>query len=306
LNFGQNNPRATRWDPDLLTGYGKRDYNWETSVALQRELFTGVSASVAYFRRWYDNFRVTDNEAVLPTDYSPFCITEPVDPRLPGGGGNQQCGFYDLNPNRFGQVQNFVNLAKNYGEQTETFDGIDLTGSARFRNGAQISGGASIGRTATNNCFVVDSPQQLKFCDVKPPFQPNIKFLGIYPLPWGVQASAALQSLPGPRITATYVATNAQIAPSLGRNLSAGATATASLELIQPGTMFADRVNQTDLRLTKNIPVGKSRINAIVDIFNLFNSSDVQTLNVRYGPQWQQPTQILEGRYFKFSAQLNF
>ena len=121
-----------------------------------------------------------------------------------------------------------------------------------------------------------------------------------------MQTSASFQSLPGPRITATYVATNAQILPSLNRNLSAGATGTASLELIQPGTLFSDRVNQMDLRLTKNFTINKTKINAMVDVFNLLNSSDVQTLNVRFGPQWLQPTQILEGRYFKFSAQLNF
>ena len=49
-----------------------------------------------------------------------------------------------------------------------------------------------------------DSPQALLNCDTTPPFQPNIKALAIYPLPWwGLQTSATFQSLPGPQITAS-------------------------------------------------------------------------------------------------------
>jgi len=45
------------------------------------------------------------------------------------------------------------------------------------------------------------------------------KFHGAYPLPWwGIQASATYQNLPGAPISMTYVPTNAEIAPSLGRN----------------------------------------------------------------------------------------
>ena len=102
--------------------------------------------------------------------------------------------------------------------------------------------------------------------------------------------------------------------PSRGSKTGAAALASLASPIVlalaidpsQPGTLFANRVNQMDFRLTKNFTVNKTKINAMVDVFNLLNSSDVQTLNVRVGPQWQQPTQILEGRYFKFSAQLNF
>src|SRR5712691_9529371 len=97
------------------------------------------------------------------------------------------------------------------------------------------------------------SPSKV-FCQVSPPFLADLKLSGSYPLPWGgVQLSATIQSSPGSPMAATYVATNAQIAPSLGRNLSAGANGTATTQLVAPGTLFDDRLNQVDFRVTKTL-----------------------------------------------------
>jgi len=63
--------------------------------------------------------------------------------------------------------------------------------------------------------------------------------------------SATVQSIPGPQILATAVVPNAQIAPSLGRNLAAGANATATVQLVAPGTQFGDRLNQVDFRVQR-------------------------------------------------------
>ena len=62
-----------------------------------------------------------------------------------------------------------------------------------------------------------------QFCRNEPPFwYPQFKLAAVYPLPWwGVQTATTIQSLPGIPIAATYIATNAQVAPSLGRNLAA-------------------------------------------------------------------------------------
>jgi hypothetical protein len=193
------------------------------------------------------------------------------------------------------------------GKDTEVYNGLELTVSARFAKGAQVSGGVSEGRTETSTCFVVNSPQQLLFCDVKPPFQANIKFLAFYPLRWwGLKTSAAFQGLPGAPITASYVATvktNPEIATSLGRNLSAGQ---ATVPLIQPGTLYGARINNTDVRVSKTFTFSRVHVEGMVDVFNFFNSAAVQSYNVTYGPNWLQPTQTLEGRYVKFSAELRF
>jgi hypothetical protein len=307
VNFGKANSRASRYDPGLLRGYGKRSYNWETSAAVQHQLSSRVSVDVGYYRRSYGNFTLTDNLAVGPADYDPFCITSPVDARLPGGGGQQICGLYEISPSRFGQINNLITLSEPFGEQTEVYDGFDLTVNARFGNGGQVSGGLNSGRTKTSRCFVVDSPQDLRFCDVRPPFETQVKFVGSYPLPWwGLQVSGVLQSVPGPQILAEYVATNAEIRPSLGRDLSAGPNGTVLVPLIEPGTMFAARMHQVDLRLTKNFKVGRTRLRGNVDLFNLLNGNATQFLNFRHGPAWQQPMQIQGARYVQFSGQIDF
>ena len=83
-----------------------------------------------------------------------------------------------------------------------------------------------------------------------------------YPFPHDIIVSAIWQNISGPTITASYTATNAQIAPSLGRNLAAcrGAavcTSTATVPLIAPQTMFDGRLTRLDLRLAKRFTLSQ-------------------------------------------------
>src|SRR5262249_1448980 len=132
----------------------------------------------------------------------------------------------------------------------------------------------------------------------------QFKFLGVLPLPWwGLVTSGTFQSVPGPQITASYAVTSGQVAGSLGRNLSSG---TATVQLLAPGTVFGDRLNQLDYRLTKNFRVGRVRAQGQFDLFNLLNVSAALLRNNTYGQVWQQPTAVLAGRLFKFGAQFDF
>jgi hypothetical protein len=128
----------------------------------------------------------------------------------------------------------------------------------------------------------------------------------VYPLPWGLQPSVTFQNLPGVPITASYVATNAEIAPSLGRNLAAGVRGTATVQLIEPNTRFEPRRSQMDARLARIFRVGRTRVQGMIDVYNVFNASSVLALNTRYGPAWLNAQQILAARMLKLGAQLNF
>ena len=305
-DFGLPNPRATRYDPDILAGFAKRQNNWQTLAEIAHELRPGLSVTGGYYRRWFGNLTVTDNVLVTAADHDPFCVTAPVDPRFPGGGGNSICGFYDISPGRFGQISNLITFADHYGKQTQVYDGVDVTARLRLAN-IDIAGGMNTGRTAINSCFVVDSPQQLYNCDVSPPFLTQAKVNVVYPLPWwGLQTSAIVQSLPGPEILASYVATNAQVRESLGRNLSSGVNGTATVDLIKPGTTYADRILEGSVRVSKQVVVAGARLSLIADVYNILNGSGAVRLNTRYGPSWLVPTELQNPRYFKFGAQLNF
>jgi hypothetical protein len=57
------------YDTDMLTGWGKRNFNWEVSGGIQRELAPGMSAELMYYRRWYGNFVLVDDLAIGPADF---------------------------------------------------------------------------------------------------------------------------------------------------------------------------------------------------------------------------------------------
>ena len=97
--------------------------------------------------------------------------------------------------------------------------------------------------------------------------------------------------------------TSPQVANSLGRPLSAGF---AVLGVVPTQTLFEDRINQLDLRVTKTVRIGRARVLGMVDVYNVFNVSSVLDLNAFYGPAFEQPTQILAARLFKVGAQFNF
>jgi hypothetical protein len=273
---------------------------------------------VGFFRRWYTNFTVTDNLAVLPTDFSPYSVTAPPDARLPSGGGSVISGFYNLNPNRVGAVNNYVTFADNFGNEIEHWDGIDATVNVRLLSSTVVQGGLSSGRTTTDDCPIVTNypgavtvtssigtVQSTQMCHLQTPFLTQVKLLGSYTVPKvDVRIASTFQSFPGPLIAANYVATNAQVQPSLGRPLSGGA-ANVTLNLVAPGTMYGARINELDLRFTKLLKFNRIRASANFDLANIFNTDAILTQNNNFAT-WQVPQSIVNARLFKISAQFDF
>jgi hypothetical protein len=336
VNFGTTNINTT-YDPNFLQGWGKRPYDWEIQGGVQHQLLSGLSVSATYVRHWWGNLLAVKNRALsTPSDYSSYCITAPVDARLPGGGGNQICGFEDINPNKFGQVDNFVTLASNFGGNiTDVYTGTDLAVNARLPHGVLVQGGVNVGHEVFNSCSMVgnvDTPSggpidiqfggvgtplvntingvaapSTVYCNVAPPFQSQTKLTFAGPLPWHANLSIAFQSIPGKQQVASYNVPSSAIAQSLGRNLAAGANATANVQLIAPGTVYGERLEQLDIRLAKTFSWGRGRrIQPQFNVFNLLNSGAILGFNNTYGPNWLNPTARLAGRMFKIGAQVDW
>jgi hypothetical protein len=342
-NFGGLNV-TTRYADDALLGYGARGYNWDFTAELQHQLSPRVSISGGYYRNWFGSFLVTDNTLVTAADFDPFCVNAPRDARLPGGGGYPICGLADVSQAKFGQVNSVITQSDNFGKMQRTNDFVNVTLNARIGRGVQLGGGVDTGRSVNDACFNVDSPGAVatslpgnlagigagllstptpftattingeRICRVVTPFggQTQLKAFMTYPLPHDFIVSAVFQNISGPTITANYTASNAEIAPSLGRNLAAcrGAavcTSTATVPLIVPQTMFDDRLSRLDVRLAKRFAITpKMRLQANFNIYNVFNGSASSVLNTNYGSLWLQPSLLQDGRMVQFSASLTF
>jgi len=319
-NFGKNNPSATVYDPSVLNGYGVRDYNWDFSTEVQHELFTGFGINGGYDHNTGGYYRqtaagqtgtrqrVTDNLLVTSSDYDPFCVTAPADPRLPGGGGYQVCGLYDVSSTKFGQVQNLVTKTSKFGKYTSYNDFFNVGFNARLIHQIRLNGGFDTGRSVGDNCFVVDSPQNLLYCHIVTPFkaQTQFKVNGVVPLPKDTVLAFAYQNDSGPTFNATWTAPAAAVT-GLGRPLSGGATTVSNVPLVPPETLFAPRISRFDLRAGKVIKLtSKIRLQANIDAYNLFNVNSVRGVTSTYGANWQRPTQILDPRIVQFSGTLSF
>ena len=188
--------------------------------------------------------------------------------------------------------------------------------NARPRPGLLLTGGTNTQRRSTDKCDVVAQVPEsilnvaanapsIPYCNTKGNFITQLKMTGSYTIPRvEVQFTAALQSQPGPEVLANFTATNAAVQPSLGRPLSGG-TANILVNLVEPGTMYGDRMNQLDLRIAKIVNLVGVRWTASVDLYNALNASPVITQSDAYA-SWQRPQAILNARFAKLVIQMDF
>ena len=304
------------FDPDWAKGWGQRAANWEFSGGIQQELTDGVSLNVTYFRRIFVNYAATNNSFQNPEDFDEYCVTVPNDPRLPNAG-EQRCGFYDINsPILLGQIDQVRSSASDFGDHKRHWNGVDVTVNARMANSLLLQGGFSTGRKSEDDCDLnanLNNPAGSNTisrvdCNQLEDFQTQVKLLGSYTLPHGIQIAATLQSLPGTPIGSAvrYNATET----TLGRSFAGGGT--KNLQVLDRNTEYAERLLQVDLRLTKLFDFGPSRVRAMFDMYNLFNESTVMEFNNNYGStlgggvNWLAPQLLIPGRLLKFAVQLDF
>ena len=117
--------------------------------------------------------------------------------------------------------------------------------------------------------------------------------------------STTFRSNPGVQLAANYNVPAAIVAQSLGRPPSGG-VANVTVNLIEPGTLYGDRVNQ---RLAKLLRFGRARTKLQVDFYNLLNVSTVLTYNQIYSPvttTWLNPQDVLDARVAKLGVTVDF
>jgi len=102
-------------------------------------------------------------------------------------------------------------------------------------------------------------------------------------------------------------ATPGSVWQALGRQ-PAVAGSTVAIDLVEPGEVWGDRVNELNLRFAKVLRFSRTRTHVGIDVFNILNSDAVLTYNQTFqvnGP-WLAPQSVLTPRFVKVSAQIDF
>ena len=302
-------------DPDWSHGWGNRFSNWEITAGVQQELTGGVSLDVTYFRRTFVNFALQDDRMLAADDYD-MATVDLSGRGIPGAGA---VTFPELKPEALGRVPDILfTSADDFGGEQQMFNGVDVTINARLEN-LLLQGGLSTGTTSSDYCGPYDAaPEHLgrrgdlvrgtntlarEFCDASTAWLTQIKLLGSYTLPYDIQVAGTLQSIPGPERAALITVSLAEVATALGRP---SATGTApQINALTPGTEYGERFNQFDLRFTKIIPMGDTRLRAMFDIYNLFNANAVFSESYAVN-NYLTPNGFMPPRLYRFAFQFDF
>jgi hypothetical protein len=320
--FGTTVQTAAALDTNLLNGWGIRPRDWQFGASVQQQLLPRVSVEVGYFKRWLQNFTATDNLVVAASDFTPFSITAPSDSRLPSGGGYSIGTLYNVVQSKFQQTSNNVTDAGNFGTQYQSYNGMLVNISARASNGLTLQGGINTGKTVQDNCEIRAALPELTtaggvnptvsplspYCHNDPGLITKMSAVGSYVVPKiDVLVAGTVRSDQGAVLAANYNVPVAILSAALGRPANIAGT-TAAVNLVAPGQVWGDRVNEVDLRLAKILKFGRTRTNVGIDIYNILNQAAVLTYNQTFVPNgaWLAPQSVLTPRFVKISAQIDF
>jgi hypothetical protein len=322
LNFGGVSGLITQVNQDTLKGWGARDYDWQWSIGMQHEVLPRVSVDVAYARRSFYSFTITDNQVRDPSQYDAWTINAPSDARLPGGGGYPITVYTPTAAAAAIPAQNYITWETDFGPARSSYwQGVDFTASARTRQGLTLQIGTNTGRKIDDTCATVvkiDSPDP-RDCRLTPPYQTTIRGLASYTIPrLDVLLSTAIRSQPPLGLVANWNVPNSVVVTLLGR-IPPGGTATGNTTvtlLDNEHRLYADnRRTQVDLRVAKIFRLGKRRLDVGVDGENLFNTNYATTYDSTYqfstgntatGGTWNNPTAIYPPRYARLNFTLSF
>jgi hypothetical protein len=324
--FGTSTRTTAAIDPNLINGWGIRQNDWQIGVSVQQQLVSKVSVEIGYFRRWLGNFTATDNTSLSAADFTPFTLTAPSDPRLPGGGGYAVTGLTNITAAGFARPPtNNITDAANFGTEYSKYNGVLFNVTVRPVNGLSFQGGINSGKTVQDICAVTAQLPELTiaalgngvaplvgptnpYCHTDPGFITKITGIGSYVVPKiDVLIAGTIRSDQGAPLRATWNVPLATISQALGRPAVAAGT-TIATDIVAPGQVWGDRVNELDFRFGKILKFGRMRTNVGIDIFNVLNQAAVLTYNQTYNPtgQWLAPQSVLTPRFYKVSAQIDF
>lgn len=306
-----------------LNTYGEypRTWNLEHGLELQHELLPRLSVTGSWFHGDFHNLPTTinrswvfDGNPLQNPNYVPFTVYNPLTGEAITVYGRTAAA----------QAAPTRNLDTFDPNRKRIYNAYNLEFRARPGRGAQLFGGFSFERQIDVTCTSPDDPNGVRFCDDREnglPFRKQFKLAGSVPLPWGVVLSGAFQSVQGGTSSTTgmnmaITRGSTRYPASCPAPCPAGAIilpttfnpATLTVHLVDQDTVYTERVNQLDLKLSKTFQFGRVSVAPALEMFNVNNSDAVVSYvsTSVLAASYLRPNSILQGRMIGFGTMVRW
>ncbi|MGE3510760.1 MAG: hypothetical protein AB7N65_17945, partial [Vicinamibacterales bacterium] len=329
-NFGARN--LARLDPDF-----KREYNIETALSIQHELFNNVSISGGWFHRSFHNMFLCSlapaagscaypNTLRSLSDYDPVQVVSPYNGEV----------FTAYNLKSAALLSQVDNLITNSPTNRQVYNGFEVALQARLARGGTLLVNSTTQRTLTDSCDVRDDPNLLRFCDrfnlpdaYRIPFRSDFKVAFSYPVWQGIQTSVVFTSSPG-RQEGNIIPIDEQLpinwnltrttrytaADCANRPCTAGALVIPNmvqtsivLPLVPAGsTRYLERQNQLDVSLRRSFQVRGIEWTPEFDVYNALNADTVTSERSTFfgTAAYATPSAVLLGRLMRLAIRMKW
>lgn len=274
--------RVNRIDPAL-----EQPYSDEFTFGVDRELISGVRASVTYYRRHNRRLFSGLNTVVTPDDYTPITVQGPEGPVT----------AYNQSLETLGRASRVIT---NIPGLQDTYNGVEFVVTKRMSDNWQLLSGYTFGKDqgvydrGLNDDF--NNPNlniNREDSRIGQESTHLLKIAGTYVFPRAITASTNLRYFTGQPVVKQLTL----------RGLNQG---TVSILAEPRGRTRLDNVTLWDVRVSKVFRIGRQELEAAVDVFNLLNQAAATVINTNVGTLFGRPISILPPRVARLGLVFKF
>jgi hypothetical protein len=293
-NYDPANPSA-QLTPNKVDSNLKSDRTFEAVVGVEHELMRDFSVGVSYVYRKYDRFTWTPRIGLSSKDYVPVTYAATC--------GNTTCAqqtfsvvYYQL-PFQIPAASILTNQ-----DYYRDFNGLEITARKRLSNRWMMNGSLVLNSSIVHypGPQSYEDPTTIPFADNAQASSLNARWVGklsgMYQFPWGINASAFLNTRQGyPLIKTIQSPTRTG---SIGR---------VNVPLVPYGEERFPTMTMLDIRVEKWFAIKKTQFAFSVDVFNLTNANTVLDQETRQNVSTANNVfSILAPRVARFGLRFKF
>ena len=252
-----------------------------------------LSVTAGYYRRQFYNLQIIDNQNVAASDWNPFAIATPTDPRLPTSG--QPIPMYSLNANKVGIATD--NLYTFSTANNTTYNGFEVSANARFNKCTRVwrrhdrpPGDDLVRRfdqhqqlpNATAGTSARDNPNALRFCDSHPAVPHDLKVSAAYYAPVRLPAQRLVPRDSRSGRQRQLHRDGGDRRPPDHRIDRGATTIIVNLDRAEHACSSTTRTGSI-CGSARTFRLNRTRIQGFADIFNVMNAGTVLRINETYG-----------------------